>query len=291
MDELDGSIAEWTLDHRRRRAARAAARAAGCRPGGSTAPRTCSPTRTSRPGRRSSGSPHPELGELAMQNVAPKLSATPGAGPVTWARRSASTTKTSTRACWRLDDDGDVVAALRRRHLKEEPWLPAGRRRRRHLHRHPARRRGVRCDLPRQDPVHPRRTSPSGSCEASKVSARPPASHSATSARCSTALPSRRTRSWKARERASVWSPPRDSGRCCRSPGPSCPVVWRGGSSGPSPSRWPPSRTPSRPTGGSPPTGRSSPSSTRKTPAPNCVSCRGRASRPCASPHQRLCQR
>ena len=37
------------------------------------------PTRTSRRARRSSASPHPEFGELRMQNVAPKLSVTPGA--------------------------------------------------------------------------------------------------------------------------------------------------------------------------------------------------------------------
>ena len=52
------------------------------------------------------------------------------------------------------------------------------------------------------------------------------------------------------------------------------------GSSGPSPSRSPPWRTPSRFEDGSPPTGRSSPLSTRTTSAPSCASCRSRASRP-----------
>ena len=86
MAELDDLIASWTATPDRRRPAGPAARAAACRPAGSTGPRTCSPTRTSRRARRSSGSPHPELRRAAdAERHARGCPATPGsvrsAGP------------------------------------------------------------------------------------------------------------------------------------------------------------------------------------------------------------------
>ena len=80
---------------------------------------------------------------------------------------------------------------------------------------------------------------------------------SARSRRCCTAPRSPPTRSSRARAPPSAWSRRRASARCCRSRAPTCPAGWPAGSSGPSPSRWPRWRTPSRWTSGSPATARS----------------------------------
>ena len=44
--------------------------------------------------------PHPQFGTLRMQNVAPRLSATPEFDPHAGARARASTTTRSTASCW-----------------------------------------------------------------------------------------------------------------------------------------------------------------------------------------------
>ena len=135
--------------------------------------------------------------------------------------------------------------------------LPARCRRRRHLHRRPAGRRGQRRDLAGQDRLHPggpggrrARTGIGKVCAEAGIELardRPGAARHH----------GRDQRDPRGQGRhASGWSPPRASGRCCRSPAPSCPAGWPAGSSGPSRSRWPRWRTPSRSTSGSPPTAR-----------------------------------
>ena len=98
------------LDRQGRRPARAAPRRR--RPGraGSSARRTCSPTRTSRRGRRSSGSPTPSWGSSPC-TTSRRSSPTPRGGSVTSGPSSASTTKTSTSGLLGLDDD--AMSSLR----------------------------------------------------------------------------------------------------------------------------------------------------------------------------------
>ena len=84
----------------------------------------------------------------------------------------------------------------------------------------------------------------------------------------------RRMPSWRARVRWSGWSPPRASGRCCRSPGLSSQAAWPAGSSGPSRNRWPRWRTPSRCRSGWPLTARWSPRWTSRRPGADSAPCK-----------------
>ena len=205
MEELDGTIAEWSSTVKADELLELL-HDGGVPRAGSSARRTCSPTRTSPRGRRSSGSPTPTWGSSPCTTSRRSSPRPPGAvrhvGPD--ARRAQRRHLPGPAGTRRRRD---VVAALRRRHLRRNHGLPVGRRRRRHLHRHPAHRRGVRCDLPRQDPSTPEDQSVGVLRGIERVCATAGITL-ATSTRCSTARPSPRTRSWRARERASVWSPP-----------------------------------------------------------------------------------
>ena len=97
-----------------------------------------------------------------------------------------------------------------------------------------------RGDLARQDRLDHRTTSRVGVLRGIEKARRRRGRARARSPRSCTAPPSRPTRSSRARARRSAWSPPRASARCCRSPARSCPAASPAGSSGPSPSRWPP---------------------------------------------------
>ncbi len=77
--ELDGLIARVEHHPHRRRPARPAARRRRARRAASSRPATCSRTRTSPPAQAIVKLAHPEFGDLAMHNVAPRLSRTPGA--------------------------------------------------------------------------------------------------------------------------------------------------------------------------------------------------------------------
>ena len=138
--------------------------------------------------------------------------------------------------------------------------LPARRRCRRHVHRHPADRRGHRRDATAPRPPSTPQDQSVGVlrgidkvCAAGRhragaighVHARHDGRHQRDPG--GQGRPGRPGR------------PPAASGRCCRSPGPSCPAGWPAGSSGRSPSRWPRWRTPSRPSSASAPTARWSP--------------------------------
>ena len=123
--------------------------------------------------------------------------------------------------------DGRGHAAARRNRD-----LSARSRRRRHVHRRPARRGGQRRDLAGEDRLHPVRPGRRRAATASARSAPRPASRCRTSRRCCTARRSRPTRSWRARAPPSGSSRPRASARSCRSPAPTCPgglagwIIW-----------------------------------------------------------------
>ena len=187
---------------------------------------------------------HPDFGELAMQNVVPRAVGDPRpirVGP--GARRAQR--RGLPRPARPLATDRDQPSRLTRPTASSERAHP------------PARRRGARMtyrlgvdvggtftDLlcRRGQPARPggprlprrRTTSPSACWSASRRSCAEAGIARRRSTTSCTAPRSRPTRCWRARAPGSAWSPPRATGRCCRSPGPSCRAVWPAGSSGPS---------------------------------------------------------
>ena len=97
-----------------------------CPPAASSGPRTCSPTRISRRARPSSRLAHPEFGELPMQNVFPRLSATPGRVRHGRALRLASTTTRSTARLARPRRQRAGTTDRRGRDLTAVPTFPGG---------------------------------------------------------------------------------------------------------------------------------------------------------------------
>ena len=228
---------------------------------------------------------HPELGELPMQSVFPRLSSTPGRVRHVGPRAGGAQRRGLPRPARprRRRDGGtdrgrrDLTAATHVSRRLDD--LPARCRRRRHLYRRVADRRADRRHLPRQDRLHagrPVRRRAARDREGMRLGgdhARRRSPRSCTGPR------SRPTRSWRARAPGSGWSPPRASARCCRSPGRSCRAGWPAGSSGPSPSRSPRWRTRWRRSSGSPPTAAWSPPWTTTTSGPSCAPCARPASR------------
>ena len=132
---------------------------------GSSGPRTCSPTRTSPPGRRSSGSPTPTSASCRCRTSSRGCPATPGPGPHRRARPRRAQRRGLPRPARpdrRRPTDSEPTSSIDLHRSAPTPstpedsnGVPARRRRRRHLHRRPARRHRQRPDLAGQDRLHP----------------------------------------------------------------------------------------------------------------------------------------
>ena len=189
-----------------------------------------------------------------MQNVAPKLSAHPGRGPLDrpgagraqrrGLRRPArpGPTTRSPAAAGATASSAAPPQTLESRHD-----LPARSRCRRHLHRPAAGRRGHRRDLAGQDVLHARGPVRRRAARHRQGlrRGRHRAGRRSTTCMHGTTVATNAILEGKG-ARVGLVDHPTASGRCCRSPARSCRAAWPAGSSGPSPSRWPRWRTPSR---------------------------------------------